>query len=130
VQGLEGALAFGALAGHEELRRLGHAQLGHGDTVLGGVSSSYQFAVLDDATRIRALRVYERYNHPSDIDFIDYAIERFPFRIHTIRIDTASSPWPVGEKLALRPRGHDALHCTRLTVGDRLHRVVQRQAQR
>ena len=54
AQGLEGSLAFGVLAGHEELRRLGYAQLGHGDMVLGGVPSSYQFAVVARSSHIRA----------------------------------------------------------------------------
>ena len=36
---------------------------------------------------IRALRIYERHNQQSAIDFIDYVVERFPFRIHTIRTD-------------------------------------------
>ena len=47
----------------------------------------YQFTAIDDATRIRALRIYERHNQESAIDFLDYVVERFPFRIHTIRTD-------------------------------------------
>ena len=47
----------------------------------------YQFTAVDDATRIRALKVYERHNQESAIDFIDHVVERFPFRIHTVRTD-------------------------------------------
>jgi transposase InsO family protein len=47
----------------------------------------YQFTAIDDATRIRALRVYERHNQESAVDFLDYVVERFPFRIHTVRTD-------------------------------------------
>jgi IS30 family transposase len=37
----------------------------------------FQYTAIDDATRIRALK----------IDFIDYVIRKFPFRIQTIRTD-------------------------------------------
>jgi transposase len=47
----------------------------------------YQFTAIDDATRIRALKIYERHNQESAIDFIDHVVQRFPFRIHTIRTD-------------------------------------------
>lgn len=47
----------------------------------------YQFAAIDDATRIRALKIYERHNQESAIDFIDHVVQRFPFRIHAIRTD-------------------------------------------
>jgi transposase InsO family protein len=47
----------------------------------------YQYTAIDDATRVRALRIYKRHNQKSAIDFVDYVIEKFPFRIHTIRTD-------------------------------------------
>lgn len=47
----------------------------------------FQYMAVDDATRIRALRIYKRHNQKNAIDFIDYVIEKFPFRIHTIRTD-------------------------------------------
>ena len=47
----------------------------------------YQYTAIDDTTRIRALRIYRRHNQQSAIDFIDYVIEKFPFRIHTVRTD-------------------------------------------
>jgi transposase InsO family protein len=47
----------------------------------------YQFTAIDDATRIRALKMYNKHNQTSAIDFIDYVVEKFPFRIHTIRTD-------------------------------------------
>jgi hypothetical protein len=47
----------------------------------------YQYTAIDDATRIRALKIYRRHNQKSAIDFIDYVVERFPFRIHTVRTD-------------------------------------------
>jgi transposase InsO family protein len=47
----------------------------------------FQYTAIDDATRIRALKVYQRHTQKNAIDFIDYVIEKFPFRIHTIRTD-------------------------------------------
>ncbi len=50
----------------------------------------YQYMAIDDATRIRALKVYERHNQANAIDFIDYVVEKFPFRIKMIRTDNGS----------------------------------------
>ena len=47
----------------------------------------YQYTAVDDATRVRALKVYRRHNQKSSIDFVDHIIAKFPFRIHTIRTD-------------------------------------------
>ncbi len=47
----------------------------------------YQYTAIDDATRIRALRIYDRHNQKNAIHFIDYVVEKFPFRIHTVRTD-------------------------------------------
>jgi transposase InsO family protein len=47
----------------------------------------YQYTAIDDATRIRALKVYSRHNQKNAIDFIEHVINKFPFRIHTIRTD-------------------------------------------
>jgi len=47
----------------------------------------FQYTAIDDATRIRALKVYEKYTQANAIDFINYVVEKFPFRIKTIRTD-------------------------------------------
>ena len=47
----------------------------------------YQYTAIDDATRVRALKIYKKHNQRSSIDFIDYVVEKFPFRIHTVRSD-------------------------------------------
>jgi len=47
----------------------------------------YQYTAIDDATRARALRVYEKHTQANAIKFLDYVIERFPFRIHTVQTD-------------------------------------------
>lgn len=46
-----------------------------------------QYTAIDDWTRIRALKIYEQHNQSSSIDFINYVVEKFPFRIKTIRTE-------------------------------------------
>lgn len=53
----------------------------------GHTLKRYQYTAIDDATRIRALKIYDRHTQKNAIHFIDYVIEKFPFRIHTIRTD-------------------------------------------
>jgi transposase InsO family protein len=47
----------------------------------------FQYAANNDATRIRALKIYPSDNRDTAIKFIDHVVERLPFRIHTVRID-------------------------------------------
>ena len=47
----------------------------------------YQYTAIDDATRIRALKIYNRHNQKNAMIFVDYVIDKFPFRIHTMRTD-------------------------------------------
>lgn len=47
----------------------------------------FQYTAIDDATRIRALKVYEKHNQACAIDFINYVVDKFPFRIKMIRTD-------------------------------------------
>ena len=42
---------------------------------------------IDDATRVRALKVYNRHTQANAILFIDYVIKSFPFRIREVRTD-------------------------------------------
>jgi transposase len=63
----------------------------------------YQYTAIDDATRVRALKIYKRHTQKNAIDFIDYMIEKFPFRIHTVRPDRghewqAQFHWHVEDK--------------------------------
>lgn len=63
----------------------------------------FQYTAIDDATRIRALKIYEKHNQINAIDFVDYFIEKFPFRIQTIRTDNghefqAKFHWHVEDK--------------------------------
>jgi transposase InsO family protein len=70
---------------------------------LGQKVKRYQFTAIDDATRIRAMKIYKRHTQASAIDFIDYVIDKFPFRIREIRTDNghefqARFHWHVEDK--------------------------------
>lgn len=63
----------------------------------------FQYTAIDDATRIRALKVYNRHSQANAIDFVDYVIDKFPFRIQEIRTDNghefqAKFHWHVEDK--------------------------------
>ena len=47
----------------------------------------FQYTAIDDATRVRALKIYEKHTQANAIDFTDHIIEKFPFRIREIRTD-------------------------------------------
>jgi len=53
----------------------------------GAAIKHYQYTATDDASRIRALNIYDRHNQANAISFVDYVIEKFPFRIQMIRTD-------------------------------------------
>lgn len=47
----------------------------------------FQYTAIDDATRVRVLKIYPKHTQENAIHFIDHVISRFPFRIHTVRTD-------------------------------------------
>jgi len=82
-------------------------------TEQGKTVRRFQYTAIDDATRIRALKIYPQHNQTSAIEFIDYVVEKFPFRVHTVRTDRghefqAQFHWHVEDKgmqhVYIRPR--------------------------
>jgi transposase InsO family protein len=53
----------------------------------GSKIKRFQYTAIDDVTRIRALKIYDKHNQDCAIDFVDYVITKFPFRINTIQTD-------------------------------------------
>ena len=53
----------------------------------GRLVKRYQYSAIDDATRIRALQIYPEHNQDRAIQFMNYVVEKFPFRISTIQTD-------------------------------------------
>ena len=63
----------------------------------------FQYTAIDEATRIRALKVYQRHTQANAIDFVEHVIGTFPFRIREIRTDNghefqAKFHWHVEDK--------------------------------
>jgi hypothetical protein len=51
----------------------------------------FQFTAIDDATRVRALKVYEKHTQANAIDFVNHIIAKFPFRFAKLERITAMS---------------------------------------
>jgi hypothetical protein len=47
----------------------------------------YQFTAIDDFTRLRVRRIYDRCSQQTAIQFLDYLLERLPFRVEVIQTD-------------------------------------------
>jgi transposase InsO family protein len=53
----------------------------------GSRKKHYQFTAIDDCTRIRVLRIYDRLNQQTAIRFLDYVLEKLPFKVEVIQTD-------------------------------------------
>ena len=53
----------------------------------GSRKKYYQFTAIDDCTRIRVLRIYDRLNQTTAIRFVDYVVEKLPFAVEVIQTD-------------------------------------------
>jgi hypothetical protein len=51
------------------------------------VVKKFQYTAIDDSTRVRAIKIYTKHTQENAIDFINYIVNKFPFRIHTIQTD-------------------------------------------
>lgn len=50
----------------------------------------YQFTAIDDCTRLRVLKIYEKNNQRSAIQFVDYVLSKLPFHAEVIQTDNGS----------------------------------------
>jgi transposase InsO family protein len=57
------------------------------ERIAGSSKRLYQFTAIDDCTRIRILKIYDRCNQKTAIQFIDEVIRRMPFRILVVQTD-------------------------------------------
>jgi transposase InsO family protein len=69
----------------------------------GSRRKHYQFTAIDDCTRLRVLRIYPKLNQQTAIQFLDYVLERLPFRVEVIQTDNgvefgSSFHWHVLDK--------------------------------
>jgi transposase InsO family protein len=56
----------------------------------GSRKKHYQFTAIDDCTRIRVLRIYDKLNQQSAIRFFDYVCEKLPFQDEVIQTDNGA----------------------------------------
>jgi transposase InsO family protein len=56
----------------------------------GSRKKHYQYTAIDDCTRLRVLRIYDRNNQKTAIQFIDYVLEKLPFNVEVIQTDNGS----------------------------------------
>jgi transposase InsO family protein len=50
----------------------------------------YQFTAIDDCTRLRVLPIYDRLNQKTAIQFTDFVLDKFPFRVEVIQTDNGA----------------------------------------
>jgi transposase InsO family protein len=58
--------------------------------IAGTRKRHYQFTAIDDCTRLRILKLNNRLNQKTAIQFIDYALQRLPFRVELIQTDNGA----------------------------------------
>jgi transposase InsO family protein len=56
----------------------------------GSRKKHYQFTAIDDCTRIRVLRIYDRLSQKTAIQFIDYVLEKLPFAVEVVQTDNGA----------------------------------------
>ena len=56
----------------------------------GSKKKFYQFTAIDDCTRLRVLRIYDRLNQKIAIQFIDYVLQKLPFHVERIQTDNGA----------------------------------------
>jgi len=58
--------------------------------VAGRARKYYQYTAIDDCTRLRVLRIYERLDQKTAIKFVDYVLEQLPFQVMKIQTDNGA----------------------------------------
>jgi transposase InsO family protein len=56
----------------------------------GSRKKHYQFTAIDDCTRLRVLKIYSRLNQKTAIEFVDYVLEKLPFRVQLVQTDNGA----------------------------------------
>lgn len=57
------------------------------ERIPGARKRYYQFIAIDDCTQLRVLRIHERNNQKTAIQFIDHVLSRLPFGTEVIEAD-------------------------------------------
>jgi transposase InsO family protein len=60
------------------------------ERIPGTAKRLYQFTAIDDCTRLRVLKVFDRCNQRTAIQFIDDVVRRLPFRVRVVQTDNGA----------------------------------------
>lgn len=60
------------------------------EPLAGSRKKYYQYTAIDDCTRIRVLHIYDRNNQQSAIRFLDYLLEKLPFKVEVVQTDNGA----------------------------------------
>ena len=60
------------------------------EPIRGVRKKHYQYTAIDDCTRLRVLRIYDRLDQKTAIMFVDYVLEKLPFKVDKIQTDNGS----------------------------------------
>jgi transposase InsO family protein len=60
------------------------------EPIKGKRKKHYQYTAIDDCTRLRVLRIYERLDQKTAIKFVDYVLEQLPFQVMKIQTDNGA----------------------------------------
>jgi transposase InsO family protein len=76
--------------------------------VAGARRKHYQVTAIDDCTRLRVLRISPALNQRTAVQFVDYVLERLPFRVEVVQTDNGAEFQPqVHDHLLDRGIGHE-----------------------
>ena len=60
------------------------------EPIRGVRKKHYQYTAIDDCTRLRVLKIYDRLDQKTAIRFVDYVLEKLPFQVEKIQTDNGS----------------------------------------
>ncbi len=60
------------------------------EPIKGVRKKHYQYTAIDDCTRLRVLKIFDRLDQKTAIRFIDYVLEKLPFKVDLIQTDNGS----------------------------------------
>lgn len=60
------------------------------EPIKGVRKKHYQYTAIDDCTRLRVLKIYDRLDQKTAIRFVDYVLEKLPFKVDLIQTDNGS----------------------------------------
>ena len=90
---------------------------------LPGRRRYYQHTAIDDCTRIRILKIYERNTQQTAITFVDYVLSKLPFTVQCIQTDNGSE---FGSQFHWHARQrHPASHSAPAPLSQREKRAIQ-----